>query len=254
MFIASATLTTRLVNRPRGDGGAVGQPLWPRGAGGSQACPDRRRAGWPGAASIAFQADEEGQSAPRSATRRARRWPSNTGCTSVGDSLITCSTSAVAVWRASASCVSLNRRVLNAMPIAAATRDEQAHGGGVEGILAVQADEADRALQLAAIIGTNTLDRLGSVPGPDAAAGGVSARRQLPAGAAWRRDLVARGELDRRNRDAPAALDGVGRGWIRLAAMPVDRDVVDPRRAQPLADDLDDGLEVELSATLAGCR
>ncbi len=35
---------------------------------------------------------------------------SNTGCTSVGDSLITCSTSEVAVCRASASCVSLNRR------------------------------------------------------------------------------------------------------------------------------------------------
>ncbi len=35
---------------------------------------------------------------------------SNTGCTSVGDSLMTCSTSEVAVWRASASCVSLKSR------------------------------------------------------------------------------------------------------------------------------------------------
>ncbi len=35
---------------------------------------------------------------------------SSTGCTSVGDSLITRSTSAVAVWRSSASLVSLNRR------------------------------------------------------------------------------------------------------------------------------------------------
>ena len=35
---------------------------------------------------------------------------SNTGCTSVGEALITCSTSEVAVCRSSASLVSLNRR------------------------------------------------------------------------------------------------------------------------------------------------
>ena len=38
---------------------------------------------------------------------------SNTGCTSVGEALITCRISAVAVWRSSASFVSLNRRTFS---------------------------------------------------------------------------------------------------------------------------------------------
>ena len=42
--------------------------------------------------------------------RSAMAW--NTGCTSVGDSLITRSTSDVAVWRSSASCVSFINRAL----------------------------------------------------------------------------------------------------------------------------------------------
>ena len=48
--------------------------------------------------------------APAQVAARARRWRANTGCTSVGESLITRSTSAVAVWRSSACCVSLNSR------------------------------------------------------------------------------------------------------------------------------------------------
>jgi len=38
---------------------------------------------------------------------------SNTGCTSVGEPLMTLRISAVAVWRSSASRVSLNRRTLS---------------------------------------------------------------------------------------------------------------------------------------------
>ena len=58
----------------------------------------------------------EARVAPRRAphrTRRARRSASNTGCTSVGELLMTRRISAVAVCRSSASCVSLNSRTFS---------------------------------------------------------------------------------------------------------------------------------------------
>jgi hypothetical protein len=50
---------------------------------------------------------------------------SNTGFTSVGERLITRRMSALAVWRASASCVSLNSRVFS-IAISAWSRNDSA--------------------------------------------------------------------------------------------------------------------------------
>ncbi len=76
---------------------------------------------------IAVQPRGRAHVGPVHSVRARSAMASNTGCTSVGDSLITARISAVAVCRSSASCVSLNSRAFS-IAISAWSREGLGHG------------------------------------------------------------------------------------------------------------------------------